>query len=145
MGCCSLLSHPRDRCWGKMLIFVCQRTRCLEECMVILSMDVPPNCSASKWVSGRLVQITSHLTRWCFQIFLYVHPILSDIINFDSYFSNGLVQPPASLTHPKWWTQKQRWEAFTKWLLMVVQLNYCQAFKHQSNITISGLSICERP
>ena len=37
------------------------------------------------------------LTRWWFEIFFIVTPILGEMIQFDQYVSNGLVQPPTRI------------------------------------------------
>ena len=48
---------------------------------------------------SRVSQATK-LTRWWFQFFFYVHSLPGEMIQFDSYFSNGLVQPPTSFGLP---------------------------------------------
>ena len=40
----------------------------------------------------------NQMTRWWFQIFLMFTPKIGEMIQFDGYFSTGLVQPPT-----RWW------------------------------------------
>ena len=42
---------------------------------------------------------SSNFSRCWFQTFFIFHPYLGEMIQFDEYFSNGLVQPPTSSAH----------------------------------------------
>ena len=46
------------------------------------------------WIS----KLSKIITRWWFHFFLF-SPLLGEMILFDQYFSDGLVQPPTSYDH----------------------------------------------